>query len=63
VHASRALILAFVAFFLVMIRLAWKRNGYDDRTGVSCGTQSTSIRMASAAEPPEPARYDADDVK
>lgn len=33
VHASRALILAFVVFFLVMIRAAWKRNGYDDRAG------------------------------
>lgn len=31
VHLSRLLLLAFVAFFLVMIRIAWKRNGYDDR--------------------------------
>jgi SNF family Na+-dependent transporter len=31
VHASRFIILAFITFFLVMIRLAWKRNGYDDR--------------------------------
>ena len=31
VHASRLIILAIVTFFLVMIRIAWKRNGYDDR--------------------------------
>lgn len=33
VHVSRLLIVAFVAFFLVMIRIAWRRNGYDDRAG------------------------------
>ena len=33
VHLSRLLILGFVVFFLVMIRIAWKRNGYDDRAG------------------------------
>ncbi|HEX6629441.1 MAG TPA: sodium-dependent transporter [Gemmatimonadaceae bacterium] len=33
VHASRLFILAIVVFFLVMIRMAWKRNGYDDRAG------------------------------
>ena len=33
VHFSRALILAVVVFFLVLIRVAWKRNGYDDRKG------------------------------
>ena len=33
VHASRLIILAFVVFFLFMIRLAWKRNGYVDREG------------------------------
>lgn len=33
VHASRLLLLAILAFFLVMIRIAWKRNGYDDRVG------------------------------
>ena len=30
-HASRLIILAFITFFLVMIRIAWKRNRYDDR--------------------------------
>ena len=33
VHLSRLLILAFVVVFLVLIRLAWKRNRYDDRAG------------------------------
>jgi NSS family neurotransmitter:Na+ symporter len=33
VHLSRLLIVAFMVFFLVMIRIAWKRNGYDDRAG------------------------------
>jgi hypothetical protein len=31
VHASRLIILGIITFFLVMIRIAWKRNGYDDR--------------------------------
>ena len=30
---SRLLILSFVIVFLVFIRIAWKRNGYDDRAG------------------------------
>jgi NSS family neurotransmitter:Na+ symporter len=30
---SRALMLALVVAFLFLIRLAWKRNGYDDRAG------------------------------
>ncbi len=33
VHLSRLLLVVFIAFFLVMIRIAWKRNGYDDRVG------------------------------
>jgi SNF family Na+-dependent transporter len=33
VHLSRLLIVAIVVFFLVMVRIAWKRNGYDDRRG------------------------------
>ena len=33
VHISRLLIVAIMVFFLVMIRIAWKRNGYDDRAG------------------------------
>lgn len=33
VHISRLLIVAIVVFFLVMIRIAWKRNGYDERVG------------------------------
>ena len=33
VHLSRLLIVAFIVFFLVMIRIAWKRNKYDDRVG------------------------------
>lgn len=31
VHMSRLIIVAFAATFLVLIRMAWKRNGYDDR--------------------------------
>ena len=33
VQVSRLLLVAFVVFFLVMIRIAWKRNGYDDYAG------------------------------
>ena len=33
IHTSRLLIVAIMVFFLVMIRIAWKRNGYDDRKG------------------------------
>jgi hypothetical protein len=32
-NVSRLLMLAIVVFFLVSIRMAWKRNGYDDRAG------------------------------
>lgn len=32
--ASRALMLAVVAAFLVLVRVAWRRNGYDDRKGL-----------------------------
>jgi SNF family Na+-dependent transporter len=31
VHVSRLIVVAIAAFFVVMIRLAWKRNGYDER--------------------------------
>ena len=33
VHVARLLIVAIIVFFLLMIRMAWKRNGYDDRKG------------------------------
>jgi SNF family Na+-dependent transporter len=33
VHASRAIMLAFAVAFMVLIRMAWKRNRYDDRAG------------------------------
>ena len=33
IHASRLIIVGFIVFFLVMIRIAWKRNGYNDRAG------------------------------
>ena len=33
VHVARFLILGFVVFFAVMIRLAWSRNRYDERDG------------------------------
>ena len=33
VNLSRAIILLFAVGFLVLVRLAWKRNGYDDRKG------------------------------
>jgi SNF family Na+-dependent transporter len=35
VLAARLLIVALVAFVLVMIRLAWRRNGYRDRSGLA----------------------------
>ena len=31
VHLSRLIIVGFAVIFLVLIRMAWKRNGYDDR--------------------------------
>lgn len=33
VHASRAIIVAFAVIAAVLIRAAWKRNGYKDREG------------------------------
>lgn len=33
VHASRLIIVGFIVFFLFMVRIAWKRNGYVDRDG------------------------------
>ncbi len=33
VHASRAILALIVVTFVVLVRLAWKRNRYDDRTG------------------------------
>ena len=33
ITASRLIIVGFVVAFLVLIRMAWKRNGYDDRKG------------------------------
>ncbi|HEX5580412.1 MAG TPA: hypothetical protein VFX39_02475, partial [Gemmatimonadaceae bacterium] len=33
VHMARLIIVAIIAFFLVMIRMAWKRNGYVDSEG------------------------------
>ncbi len=33
VHASRAIMLAFVVGFAILIRMAWSRNKYDDRKG------------------------------
>ncbi len=50
VHVSRLLILAFVAFFLVMIRLAWKRNGYDDRAGFTEVASDDEIQARAAEE-------------
>jgi hypothetical protein len=32
-NVSRLVMLAIIVFFLVAIRMAWKRNGYDDRAG------------------------------
>ena len=33
VHVARLLVVGFVVFFVVMIRLAWSRNRYDERDG------------------------------
>uniref|UniRef100_UPI0035691647 hypothetical protein n=1 Tax=Gemmatimonas sp. TaxID=1962908 RepID=UPI0035691647 len=30
---SRGILVFFVVVFLILIRMAWKRNGYDDRKG------------------------------
>jgi hypothetical protein len=30
---SRGILVAFAVVFLFIIRMAWKRNGYDDRKG------------------------------
>lgn len=49
VHLSRLIIVAIIVFFLVMIRIAWKRNGYDDRAGFVLveGTEAGSPEAAS----------------
>jgi SNF family Na+-dependent transporter len=33
IHASRAIIVAFAMIAVVLVRVAWKRNGYKDREG------------------------------
>ena len=33
VHLSRLLLVAFTVFFMVMVRIAWKKNGYNDYVG------------------------------
>jgi hypothetical protein len=33
VHGARLLIVGFFAFFIIMVRIAWKRNGYVDAAG------------------------------
>ena len=33
VHGARLLIVGFFAFFVIMVRIAWKRNGYVDAAG------------------------------
>ena len=33
VQVSRLLLVAFAVFFIVMVRIAWKKNGYNDRVG------------------------------
>lgn len=43
VHLSRLLLVGFIAFFLVMIRIAWKRNGYNDRAGFDEVTQDGQL--------------------
>ena len=48
VHASRLIIVAFFVFFLFMIRLAWKRNGYVDREGFALVDDTTSLEPARA---------------
>ena len=50
VHVSRLLIVALIAFFLVMIRIAWKRNGYDDRAGLPEVTSNDEILARAADE-------------
>jgi hypothetical protein len=32
-HIFRLIMVGIAVFFLVMVRIAWKRNGYDDRVG------------------------------
>ncbi|HEX2189136.1 MAG TPA: sodium-dependent transporter [Longimicrobiaceae bacterium] len=46
VHFSRALILAVAVFFLVAIRVAWRRNGYDDRAGFPVADETPPGRVA-----------------
>jgi hypothetical protein len=33
VLASRGIIVLFAVAFVVLVRVAWQRNGYDDRAG------------------------------
>jgi hypothetical protein len=50
VHASRAIMLGFVVAFVVLIRMAWKRNGYDDRKGF------VEVEGTPAGAPPDEAK-------
>ena len=50
VHLSRLLLVAFTVFFLIMIRLAWKRNGYDDARGFDEVNSDGEILVRAADE-------------
>lgn len=49
IHLSRALLLFIIVSLAVMVRVAWKRNGYDDRKGF------VEVAGTPAGTPPAPA--------
>lgn len=50
VLAARAIMLGMAIIFLVLIRRAWKRNGYDDRIGFAEVTEEQVVAGATIGE-------------
>jgi len=50
VHASRAIMVAFAVAAVILVRIAWKRNGYKDREGFVEVDATTPIIETSAKE-------------
>ncbi len=43
INASRAILAAIVVTFVILVRMAWKRNGYNDRVGFAEVTQTSEL--------------------
>ena len=50
IHASRALMLLILAIGALLVRVAWKRNGYDDYKGFALADGTDELRAREADE-------------